>query len=304
MKMKEFYLIKLAKEILKVDREDVLVGVGEDDCAVVKINDKYLVLTTDCVHEKTDFPKGIKDEEIGHLALAVTLSDLAGTGAKPLFFLYTITLTKDIDDARFERILRGMKELADKYGVSIIGGDTDFGDELYISGFGIGVADKFVTQSGAKIGDKVCLTGPLGKAQLSLEQLMSGMERDEIAYPDSLFKPEPRVREGIELAKYANAMTDVSDSLAISLHLIAEKSNVGIYIYENKLKLDHLLNFVDYNKALELFLYAGGDYELVYTSERCIYGFEIGEVIEESGVWLIKRDGTKQRIEFRGYIHG
>jgi len=302
--MKEFYLIKLAKEILKVDREDVLVGVGEDDCAVVKINDKYLVLTTDCVHEKTDFPKGIKDEEIGHLALAVTLSDLAGTGAKPLFFLYTITLTKDIDDARFERILRGMKELADKYGVSIIGGDTDFGDELYISGFGIGVADKFVTQSGAKIGDKVCLTGPLGKAQLSLEQLMSGMERDEIAYPDSLFKPEPRVREGIELAKYANAMTDVSDSLAISLHLIAEKSNVGIYIYENKLKLDHLLNFVDYNKALELFLYAGGDYELVYTSERCIYGFEIGEVIEESGVWLIKRDGTKQRIEFRGYIHG
>ena len=304
MKMREFYLIKLAKEILKVDREDVLIGVGEDDCAVVKINGKYLVLTTDCVHEKTDFPKGIKDEEIGHLALAVTLSDLAGTGAKPLFFLYTITLTKDIDDARFERILRGMKELADKYGVSIIGGDTDFGDELYISGFGIGVADKFVTQSGAKIGDKVCLTGPLGKAQLSLEQLMSGMERDEIAYPDSLFKPEPRVREGIELAKYANAMTDVSDSLAISLHLIAEKSNVGIYIYENKLKLDHLLNFVDYNKALELFLYAGGDYELVYTSERCIYGFEIGEVIEESGVWLIKRDGTKQRIEFRGYIHG
>ena len=304
MKMKEFYLIKLAKEILKVDREDVLIGVGEDDCAVVKINGKYLVLTTDCVHEKTDFPKGIKDEEIGHLALAVTLSDLAGTGAKPLFFLYTITLTKDIDDARFERILRGMKELADKYGVSIIGGDTDFGDELYISGFGIGVADKFVTQSGAKIGDRVCLTGPLGKAQLSLEQLMSGMERDEIAYPDSLFKPEPRVREGIGLAKYANAMTDVSDSLAISLHLIAEKSNVGIYIYENKLKLDHLLNFVDYNKALELFLYAGGDYELVYTSERCIYGFEIGEVIEESGVWLIKRDGTKQRIEFRGYIHG
>jgi len=304
MKMREFYLIKLAKEILKVDREDVLIGVGEDDCAVVKINGKYLVLTTDCVHEKTDFPKGIKDEEIGHLALAVTLSDLAGTGAKPLFFLYTITLTEDVDDVRFKRILRGMKKLADKYGVSIIGGDTDFGDELYISGFGIGVADRFVTQSGAKIGDKVCLTGPLGKAQLSLEQLMSGMERNEIAYPDSLFKPEPRVREGMELAKYANAMTDVSDSLAVSLHLIAEKSNVGIKIYEDKLRLEHLLNFVDYNKALELFLYSGGDYELVYTSNKCVYGFEIGEVIDGSGVWLIRKDGTKQRIEFRGYVHG
>jgi len=304
MKMREFYLIKLAKEILKVNREDVLVGVGEDDCAVVKVSNKYLVLTTDCVHEKTDFPKGIKDEEIGHLALAVTLSDLAGTGAKPLFFLYTITLTKDIDDAKFKRILRGMKKLADKYDVSIIGGDTDFGDELYISGFGVGVADRFITQSGAKIGDKVCLTGVLGKAQLSLEQLMSGMSRNEIAYPDSLFKPEPRVKEGMELAKHANAMTDVSDSLAISLHLIAEKSNVGIKVYEDKLILDHLLDFVDYNKALELFLYSGGDYELVYTSEKCIYGFEIGEVVDESGVWLMRRDGTKQKIEFRGYVHG
>jgi len=300
--MREFYLIEVAKNLLKIERDDILVGIGEDDCAVVKVGSKNLVLTTDCLHEKTDFPSGIKPEEIGHLALAVNLSDLAGCGAKPLFFLYTITLTKDIDEDKFRGILKGMKDLADRHGVAIVGGDTDFGDELHISGFAIGEAERFVTQSGAKVGDYVCITGLLGKAQLSLEQLFSGYDRDEIAYPESLFKPEPRVKEGIEIARHANAMTDISDSLAVSLNLIAEKSDVGIEIYEKSIPLDHLLSYVDYDKALELFLYAGGDYELVYTSKRCQH-IMIGRVVEGEGVWLVRRDGSRERIEFRGYSH-
>jgi len=300
--MREFYLIEVAKNLLKIERDDIIVGIGEDDCAVVRIGNKNLVLTTDCLHEKTDFPSGIKPEEIGHLALAVNLSDLAGCGAKPLFFLYTITLTRDVDEDKFRGILKGMKDLADRYGVAVVGGDTDFGDELHVSGFAIGEAGRFVTQSGAKVGDYVCITGLLGKAQLSLEQLFSGYDRDEIAYPESLFKPEPRVKEGTEIARHANAMTDISDSLAVSLNLIAEKSDVGIEIYEKSIPLDHLLSYVDYDKALELFLYAGGDYELVYTSKRCQH-IKIGRVVEGDGVWLVRRDGSRERIEFRGYSH-
>ncbi len=300
--MREFYLIEIAKKMLKVERENVIVGIGEDDCAVVRIGNKNVVMTADCLHEKTDFPSGIKPEEIGHLALAVNLSDLAGCGAKPSFFLYTITLTRDTDEEKFRGILRGMRDLADRYDVAVIGGDTDFGDELHISGFAIGEAERFVTQSGAKVGDYVCVTGLLGKAQLSLEQLFSGYDRDEIAYPESLFKPEPRIKEGIEIAKHANAMTDISDSLAISLNLIAEKSNVGIEIYENSITLDHLLGYVDYEKALELFLYAGGDYELVYTSKQCQH-VKVGKVVEGSGVWLIRKDGRREKIEFKGFSH-
>ncbi len=299
--MREFYLIELAKRILKRDRRDVIVGLGEDDCAVVRFGERNLVLTTDCLHEKTDFPTGIKPEEIGHLALAVNLSDLAGSGAKPLFFLYTITLTEEGEE-EFESILRGMRDLADRYDVAVVGGDTDFGDELHISGFALGEAERFVTQSGADVGDSVCITGLLGKAQLSLEQLFSGIPREEIAYPEKLFKPEPRVREGLEIAEHANAMTDVSDSLAISLNLIAEKSGVGIMVYEELLPLDHLLEYVDYDKALELFLYSGGDYELVYTSKVCDH-IEIGKTFDGRGVWLVRRDGRMERIDFRGYTH-
>jgi thiamine-monophosphate kinase len=296
----EFELIRLASRIFKAKRKDVLVGAGEDDCAVVRIGNNNIVLTADNLHEKTDFPPGMLPEEIGHMALAVNLSDLAATGAKPLYFLYTITLK---DANVFAGILEGMKALAEKYDVAVVGGDIDFGDELFISGFAIGTADRYITQSGAKPGDKVCLTGLLGKAQLSLEQLFSGMDRSEIAYPESLFTPEPRVAEGVEIAKHANAMTDISDSLAVSLNLIAEKSKVGIVIYEDALPLDHLTPFVDDKKALELFLYAGGDYELVYTSSRCTHGFEIGEVVEGSGVWIEGKYG-RNKIEFRGYVHG
>ena len=295
----EFELIRLASEIFRTKREDVLVGAGEDDCAVVRIGNHNVVLTADNLHEKADFPPGMLPEEIGHMALAVNLSDLAATGAKPLYFLYTITL-KDTDT--FERILEGMRRLAERYDVAVVGGDIDFGDELFISGFAMGVAERYVTQSGAKPGDKVCLTGLLGKAQLSLEQLFSGVDRSEIAYPESLFTPEPRVVEGIAISKHANAMTDVSDSLAVSLNLIAEKSGVKIVVYEDALPLDHLTPFVDEKEAMELFLYAGGDYELVYTSNRCTHGFEIGEVVEGSGVWVEGRGG-RRRVEFKGYTH-
>jgi len=297
--VREFELINIAKELFRVEREDVIVGI-DDDCALVDVGTK-LALTTDCLHEKTDFPKGIKPEEIGHLALAVNLSDLAGCGAKPLFFLYTITLS-DYWIKYFEMILKGMKNLADRYGVAVVGGDTDFGDELHISGFAIGKAERFVGRDGAKIGDKICITGLLGKAQLSLEQLMNGLSRDEIAYPDSLFKPEPKVREGLRIAKHANAMTDISDSLAISLHQIAKASGVGIKIYEEKIPLDHLTGFVDYEKALELFLYSGGDYELLFTSKKSEY-IEIGEVFEDEGVWIVRRDGRVEELPFRGYHH-
>jgi thiamine-monophosphate kinase len=297
--VREFELINIAKELFRVEREDVIVGI-DDDCALVDVGTK-LALTTDCLHEKTDFPKGIKPEEIGHLALAVNLSDLAGCGAKPLFFLYTITLS-DYWIKYFEMILKGMKNLADRYGVAVVGGDTDFGDELHVSGFAIGKAERFVGRDGAKVGDKICITGLLGKAQLSLEQLMNGLSRDEIAYPDSLFKPEPKVREGLRIAKHANAMTDISDSLAISLHQIAKASGVGIKIYEEKIPLDHLTGFVDYEKALELFLYSGGDYELLFTSKKSEY-IEIGEVFEDEGVWIVRRDGRVEELPFRGYHH-
>ena len=302
--MKEFDLIKVASKIFAKSREDIIVGVGEGDCAIVdtkNLEKLKLVLTTDSIKESTDFPPYIRPEEIGHLALAVNLSDLAASGAKPLYFLYTITLV-EYDINFFEKLARGMKKLANKYDVEVVGGDIDSGNEICISGFAVGVTERVVTQSGAKDGDKVFITGLLGKAQLSLDQLMAGVERSKIAYPESLYTPEPKVNEGIEIVRYASSMTDISDSLAVSLNLISEKSGVRIEIEKDKLPLEHLLPYVDEKKALDLFIYSGGDYELVYTSKTGEYGIEIGKVKKGKGVWLV--DGKmKKKIEFKGFTH-
>jgi len=324
--MDEFDLIRLSSKIFKKREKDILVGAGEDDCAVVRIGNKNVILTTDCVHRKTDFPPEMTFEEIGHMALAVNLSDIAGCGAKPLYFLFTITLDSesvgDIDsncemnDRRgnnFEKILKGIRLLADKFNVSVVGGDIDYGDELSISGFALGVTKRFVTQSGAKIGDDVCISYLPGKAQLTLNQLTSGMSRENSAYPENLYTPIPQVEKGIELSKskYTNSLTDVSDSLAISLNLIAEKSGVKIVLERELLPLEHLTDYTSIDEALNLFLYAGGDFGLLYTSGRKegAEGFDgkmedikIGKVEKGGGVWL--KDGDKlKKIEFKGYKH-
>ncbi|MFP3945766.1 MAG: thiamine-phosphate kinase [Archaeoglobaceae archaeon] len=302
----EFDVVKIASQMFKSQKTDVLSGAGEDDCAVVKIGGKIILLTTDCVHEKTDFPPGMLPEEMGHMALAVNLSDIAGSGGRALHFLFNITLDDaTLKDEKFEGVFKGIKKLADHYDVSVVGGDIDFGDELYISGFAVGEAERFVTQSGAKPGDKICLTGPLGKAQLTLEQLLSGTDRNETAFPASLYTPQPKLEEGMELSSHANAMTDISDSLAISLNLIAEKSGLGMIIKKDSLPLDRLTPYVDEKKALKLFLYSGGDFQLVYTSRQCTHGFVIGEVVEgdEKGVILELEDGKKETVEFKGYTH-
>ncbi len=291
----EWDYVELASRIFSSSRDEVLAGAGEDDCAVVRLGERLAVFTADSLHEKADFPPQMREWEKGYMSLAVNLSDIAAMGAEPAYFLYTITLVENHPMEKFEEFCRGVLKLAEKYGVDVIGGDTDRGDEFSVSGFAVGFSGRVLLRRCAEVGDRVFLTGITGKAQLSLEQLFSGLSREEIAFPEKLYTPEPRVREGLRISRYAKACTDVSDSLAISLHQIAKASGVRIEL--KSVDLSELEEFVDSKKALELFLYAGGDYELVYTCDDDA-GIEIGRVVEGEGVYLNGR-----KVEFRGYTH-
>ncbi len=291
-KWSEWRVIELASKIFTPARGEVVVGTGEDDCAVVDLGNRFMVLTTDALRESTDFPPQMEEWEKGHMSLAVNLSDVAAMGAEPAYFLYTISLPGNYEPEEF---FRGMQRLARKYGVDVIGGDTDRGKELCVSGFAVGFSSRVLLRRNAKVGEKVYLTDITGKAQLSLDQLLSGMSREEIAYPEKLYTPEPRVEEGLRIP--ASACTDISDSLAISLHQIAKASGVGIELKSELIDLSPLEEFVGKEGAIELFLYAGGDYELVYTCEDC-NGMEIGRVVEGKGVYMDSR-----AVEFKGYQH-
>ncbi len=296
--MNEWEVIELASRIFTPERGEVVSGAGEDDCAVIKTGEKFMVLTADALRESTDFPPQMEEWEKGHMSLAVNLSDVAAMGAEPAYFLYTVSIPEKYRPQDFEEFCMGIERLARRFGVDVVGGDTDGGEELQVSGFAVGFTVKPLMRKGARAGERVYLTGLTGKAQLSLEQLFSGMSREEIAYPSELYTPEPRVREGIEISEFASSCTDISDSLAISLHLISRASGVRIELSSELIELDHLTEFVDEDKAMELFLYAGGDFELVYTCESGDNGFEIGRVVEGSGVYI---DG--RAVEFRGYQH-
>lgn len=293
--MREFDLLRIVEELL--GKEDVPVPAGLHDAAYVEVGGKLLVLTCDTVNEKSDFPPFMEAEEMGHMALAVTLSDIAACGAKPLFFLSSISM-RHADDELLKRILHGMKVLAEKYGVKIVGGDIDFSEVLTIAGFAVGEAERVITRSEAKPGQSVYVTDLPGKAQLCLDMLNEGADRSDLPYADSLYTPEPKIREGMRICKYATAMTDISDSLAISAHLLARASGVRIVL--DSINLDHLADYTD--RALDLFLYGGGDFELLFTADGSDDGIRVGRVEEGSGVFA-EVGGRLLSVEFRGYSH-
>ncbi len=297
--MREFDLLRVVVEFF--GNENVAVPAGRHDAAYAKFNDKYLVLTCDTVNEISDFPPYMVPEEYGHMALAVTLSDLAACCAKPLYFLSSISLP-EADEDLLRKVLSGMKRLADRVGVKIVGGDLDFSKLITISGFAVGVAGRIVTRAGAKPGDRVYITGITGKAELCLEMLSRGASREDLPYAENLYTPLPKINEALKISDSVGALTDVSDSLAISLHNIAAASSVRIVVDAAKIDLSPLKEYVNYDKALNLFLYGGGDFELVFTSERSDIGFEIGWVESGSGVFIKTGEQTIP-VDFRGYSH-
>lgn len=293
--MKEFNLLSIVEEFF--GDADILVSAGRHDASYVRIGGKLIVLTCDTVNEKSDFPPFMVPEEMGHMAVAVTLSDLAACGAKPLYFLSSISL-KEADEEFFRRLLSGMKGVASRFGVEIAGGDIDFSEILTIAGFAVGEADRVVTRNGAKPGDNVYVTNPTGRAEACLQMLKKGVSREELPYAKSLYTPEPRIKEGRKIARYCSAMTDISDSLAVSAHLIAKSSRVKI-VFDN-IPLKHLEGYTQ--NPLETALYGGGDFELLFTAEESGDGIRVGRVEEGEGVF-VEIDGRLREVGFRGYSH-
>jgi thiamine-monophosphate kinase len=279
-----------AKEVVRqiIGSEQTL-----DDCAVIPCSDDLLVATTDMLHEKTDFPAGITNWQIGWMSAAVTLSDIAAMGARPGIVLLAIGLDRG---ARLRDILEGAKACCAENGAILAGGDLDSHEELTIVSSGIGFAGggKVVRRRGAQPGDRICITGVLGRAQAGLDGFSH--------YRQALLQPKPRVKEGIVLANAGvSSMIDISDGLILSLYDLLDASNFGFSIQTSFLPL---LEGVPPEKSLEFSLYGGGDFELLFTAPPDVMPIEglnylqIGEVISEHAVLI---DG--QVAPCRGYLH-
>jgi len=288
--------------------ERVVVGPGDDDCAIVDIGGNYLAITTDMVHETTDFPSEMKPEEMGFMTIAVNLSDLSSCGADPTFCLLSAGLPGEMEKNILERIVDGVIECLRRYGVTLIGGDVDYHEELTLSATAIGIfpEGRFLTRKGAEEGDYVYVTGTLGAAEYILERLRNNETREEIGNIELLFKPVPKVQEGRDIltSGLGKCMTDISDSLAISLHDLSRASNVGFEIYKDHLPIfEEAVSFYGMERAIELSLYGGGDFQLLFTSEKKDLRYPcIGKVVTE-GIYLVDECGDREQIKEKGYSH-
>ncbi len=289
--------------------KEVLAGAGDDDCAVARWpgSRDLLILTTDMVHASADFPPGATPLQMGWMASAVNLSDLAAKGARPLYLLMAVGLLRF--DPKFARELaRGMDLCARRFGARIVGGDLDKTDEVTVAGFAVGRARRWVSRSGARPGDLLGATGPFGVAESVLLHLKKRKPLPGRLARKRLLEPTPRVRDGLRLARHATAMTDVSDSLALSLHDIAKASGVGLRLDPGTLPLDPAVGAAARLGAdpRDLVLYGGGDFGLLFTYparvepalRRSVPFHRLGAATRRRKVLL-----GEEPVEERGYSH-
>ena len=291
---------------------EILGGVENDDCAVIDAGDRYLVATTDMLHRQTDFPDIMNPWQMGWMAVAVNLSDIAAMGAEPAGVLIAAGLSPDADLYFIDELFSGFGDCAAYYGTRILGGDTDAHQELTITGTALGFVEKdlVLRRRGARVGDLLCTTGTLGGAGAGLRAWKKGELQSEFIL--KLLEPEPRLKEGRLLAKSraVTAMMDNSDGLALSLSDLSEVSRVGFVVYEDRLPIAlGIEEMVGHEEAVEMVMSAGGDFELVFTvrpegleaAKKAGEVTVIGEVVEE-GIWMEKA-GERRRVQGKGYEH-
>ncbi|GGC82850.1 thiamine-phosphate kinase [Marinobacter halophilus] len=263
--MGEFELIRQYFQPLaaKAMTDQLVLGPG-DDCAIQCIPPgRDLVFSVDTLVEGVHFPLNYSSGYLGWRALAVAISDLAAMGAEPVCFSLALTLP-EADPDWLSGFAAGLARASEAFGITLAGGDTTRGP-LTISIQVHGTVDqgKAIRRSGARPGDLICVTGPLGSAGAALAFL-------EDADPDPIRQavlaryhfPEPRLALGQQLVGKASAAIDISDGLLADLQHILDASAVGAELDARKIPMMPELEQLQGDQSLSLALTAGDDYEL------------------------------------------
>ena len=228
-----------------------------DDCGSIPASraGETLLATSDLMESGQHFRLDWHPPKmLGRKLLAVNLSDLDSSGARPLGFMLTLAVGKDIDPAALELILEGIVEAANEYRVSIIGGDT-IGRK---SGLGLGItafgsASRWLHRNGVMEDDNIYVDNMPGASYRGLCKLISGQRWNHNS-PDpdiqAHLDPRPAIGLGLKLAGFSqvHACIDLSDGLSKDLRMLAEASHVSIVV-ESNLTDDSLYGGEDYSRC-------------------------------------------------------
>ena len=283
----------------------VRLGIGDDAAALSLPEGHLLHISTDTAVEGVHFLASLSPADVAYRSVTAAASDLAAMGATPEALLLALTLP-EADRVWLEDFSRGLAEVSREIGAPLVGGDTTRGPlSLTVTVLGSTPVGRYLTRSGAKIGDRLCVSGTLGDAAAGLAVLSGQLVVDETAavvLTTRYARPSARLPLGQALRDCATSCIDISDGLLADAAHVASASGVGLEIDSALLPLSKTLrSSADLDQSLDWALAGGDDYELLFTlpdnmplPDGCS---EMGRVVAGSG---ISCDRTPERI---GYDH-
>ncbi|HYH86205.1 MAG TPA: thiamine-phosphate kinase [Pyrinomonadaceae bacterium] len=345
LKRGEFDFINLIRrqELARLDKNknsslithhsSLIKGIGDDAAVIRQRTGSDTIVTADLLVEGIDFDLErfqTRPRDLGHKSLAVSLSDVAAMGARPRFCLLSVGVPNARWQSRFlEQFYEGVRALADRYGVAIIGGDTSRTPErVVVDSIVLGEVrrGRAVLRDGARAGDQIFVTGALGGASAGLRILESRavspsavrLTRAERQLVARQLRPEPRVEWGLLLGekRFATAMIDLSDGLSSDLAHLCRESGVGADVDTTLLPFDPMLKSASETDAdaLSLSLDGGEDFELLFTVRARdaaklptevggVPVTRVGEITGERGLVRLLQDGRALALKPAGFEH-
>ena len=271
----------------------VWLGVG-DDAAVLGVPEGHVLHTSvDTAVEGVHFLPGMPSADIAFRSVMAAASDLAARGAAPAGMLLALTIPS-VDQGWLTAFVDGLKDASEQTGLPLVGGDTTRGPlSVTVTVMGSTPTAAYLKRSGAREGDRVCVSGTLGDAAAGLAALRGDLSISDAMVSSALVgrfaRPIARLSLGESLRAVASAAIDVSDGLLADAAHIADASEVAIDIDCHRLPLsDALRALPDQDQILRWALSGGDDYELLFTLPPDAIlpagSTEIGRVVAGSGV--------------------
>ena len=297
-------------------------GVG-DDAALIQIRAGHqLAVSADMSVAGTHFLESCPAYFVGWKSLAVNVSDMAAMGASPKWATLAIALP-NIGEAWLAEFSRGFFACADKFGISLIGGDTTRGPlNISVQIMGEVPTGKALRRDEAKAGDEIWVSGTLGEAALGLAQLQNKLPENTLSDTEkqscinALQAPQPRVALGLALQAIAHSAIDISDGLLADLGHVLERSNLGANLYWERIPHVNVSNGIDITQLHRLSLAGGDDYELCFTAPASQHDAilaigknlnlklsAIGETTQANGLNIYDKNHQAIELKSAGYDH-
>lgn len=301
-------------------------GVGDDCALLAPAPGMQLAISSDMLVEGRHFFADVNPRLLGHKALAVNLSDLAASGARPLAFTLALSLPR-ADEDWISEFATGLLTLADAHDCELIGGDTTGGPlNICITVFGEVPAGQALLRSGARAGDEIWVSGTLGDARLALEAMLGRVQLPAELLQQTrqrLEAPTPRVALGLALRGIASSALDVSDGLLGDLGHILELSSVGATVDSRcttplmaAAAYPHDAWQSDSKLQQQCTLAGGDDYELCFTAPAARHAdvlaagaasgttvHRIGRIDAEPGLRVIDANGALLQNRWKSFDH-